>query len=284
MEEEAKNRIRASFERVGFTNAVMFALVMMRNKDLCRRVISASFGREIERIEITTTEKTILAGYATKNVRLDALVEAGGQVFDVEMQANRIGDIPRRARYYHSMIDKELLKPGEEYSDLPDSYVIFIGAKSLLGDGYEPVPARRFEMKDSVTGTPLNDGSVTVILDATAWEKADGELRAMLEFVKKGSQASALDDEGGLATALQDAVDQVREKERNMEIMTAATQLDNMNKELDRNKEVISDLKAQNKEQADVIEAKDATIEAYALEVSELKAMLADALAKSSQD
>ena len=57
-----------------------------------------------------------------------------------------------------------------------------------------------------------------------------------------------------------------------------------MNKELDRNKEVISDLKAQNKEQADVIEAKDATIEAYALEVSELKAMLADALAKSSQD
>ena len=34
--------------------------------------------------------------------------------------------LERRARYYHSQIDMELLARGDGYGNLPDAYVIFI--------------------------------------------------------------------------------------------------------------------------------------------------------------
>ena len=46
--------------------------------------------------------------------------------YNVEMQATSDKSIGKRTRYYHSQIDMELLLSGIPYSELPDSYVIFI--------------------------------------------------------------------------------------------------------------------------------------------------------------
>ncbi len=234
MEIMSKETLREEFKRLDITNAVMFALVMMRNPNLCRWVISASIGREIDEVDVVTTEKTIIAGVGSKNVRLDAVAQAGGEVFDVEMQVARVGDIPRRARYYHSMLDIEFLNGGDDYAELPNSYVIFIGVGPLLGRSFEPAATRMFKMCDLATGRPIGDGAVTVILDASAWETAGGDLGEMLEFVERGDEASALEDEASIAAALQGAVESVKEKEGNMAIMTAAHQLSIMERELQR--------------------------------------------------
>lgn len=45
---------------------------------------------------------------------------------NVEMQAVSHAALGKRARYYHSQIDMDLLETGKEYVELPDSYVIFI--------------------------------------------------------------------------------------------------------------------------------------------------------------
>ena len=42
------------------------------------------------------------------------------------MQAVREEAPGKRTRYYHSQIDMELLQSGASYSELPDTYVIFI--------------------------------------------------------------------------------------------------------------------------------------------------------------
>ena len=45
---------------------------------------------------------------------------------DVEMQKASLKDLPKRSRYYQSMIDGEFLEEGKHYSELPKSVIIFI--------------------------------------------------------------------------------------------------------------------------------------------------------------
>ena len=72
-------------------------------------------------------EKSIIYHPEYKGVRLDVFAKDEHHThYDVEMQATRKPAIGKRARYYHSQIDMELLLCGEEYAKLPNSYVIFI--------------------------------------------------------------------------------------------------------------------------------------------------------------
>ena len=68
----------------------------------------------------------------TKYVRLDLLVEdVSGTVYDAEMQNksnnhSRQDELPKRSRYYQSIIDTAYANTGGEYKLLPEIYIIFI--------------------------------------------------------------------------------------------------------------------------------------------------------------
>ncbi len=49
-----------------------------------------------------------------------------GTIYSIEMQAMPKRNLAKRARYYQSNIDVSVLKEGEDFEDLPQSYVIFI--------------------------------------------------------------------------------------------------------------------------------------------------------------
>ena len=64
---------------------------------------------------------------AYKGIRLDVYAkDHRGTHYDIEMQAIRKVAIEKRSRYYHSQMDMELLLCGKDYSELPNSYGIFI--------------------------------------------------------------------------------------------------------------------------------------------------------------
>ena len=67
------------------------------------------------------------------SVRLDiTAVDSAGRVMDIEVQRDNDGADVRRARYNSSMLDTRLLEKGRPYSDLVDSYVIFITEHDVL--------------------------------------------------------------------------------------------------------------------------------------------------------
>ena len=71
----------------------------------------------------------------THGVTLDIhAVDAGGIHYDIEIQSDNQGAIPKRARYYASMLDISTLPKGATYDQLAESYVIFITDKDYLGD------------------------------------------------------------------------------------------------------------------------------------------------------
>ena len=51
-------------------------------------------------------------------------------------------ELPERARYYQGVIDVDLLKSGQQYKELKDSYIIFICVDDIFGRG---LPKYTFE-------------------------------------------------------------------------------------------------------------------------------------------
>ena len=64
---------------------------------------------------------------------LDCLCEdETNNIYNIEIQNNISGAQPKRARYHAALLDMHSLKRGNDFTQLPRSYVIFITAKDVL--------------------------------------------------------------------------------------------------------------------------------------------------------
>lgn len=71
-----------------------------------------------------------------RSVRLDILAtDSEGRRINVEIQRSDKGAGYRRARYNSSMMDANLLPKGEDFDALPETYVIFITERDVIGKG-----------------------------------------------------------------------------------------------------------------------------------------------------
>lgn len=208
----------------GFTNSVVFNLVMRRNPDLCKEVVETALGFELSKISYIETEKTIQPKLTSKNVRLDVVAKADGKMIDIEMQVAYEPSLARRARYYESAMDTDALKSGISYHELPESYVIFFCKGAPFGKG---CAERRFVMMDALHPTEkmaLDDGRTVVVLSAGNWVEVESpSLSKLLKYIHTGNVDDGSDD---LTSRLENAVRELREDEDNMGYMTLAEQLE----------------------------------------------------------
>lgn len=97
--------------------------------------------------------------------RIDILaVDTDGKRYDIEIQNKKERATPRRARYYASLLDNEVLPKRTDYEDLPESYVIFITAGDALGFRLPVVHVDRIAIENL---EPVDDGSHYIFVDAT---------------------------------------------------------------------------------------------------------------------
>ena len=88
---------------------------------------------------------------------LDCLcTDEKGLLYNIEVQNSSAGAIPKRARYHAALMDTHTLKKGEKFSKLPESYVIFITDKDVLGEGEQLYQIERVIRK---SGNLFRDGS-----------------------------------------------------------------------------------------------------------------------------
>ena len=103
----------------------MFGAVMM-DEENCKGLLERVLEIPIERVEVSR-EKSIVYHPEYKGVRLDVYAKDEYQShYNVEMHVERKAALGKRSRYYQSQMDMELLLSGEDYSELPNTYVIFI--------------------------------------------------------------------------------------------------------------------------------------------------------------
>ena len=109
-------------------------------------------------------------------------VKDSDKVFDIELQNALDDDLPLRTRFYQSMIDTDNLLKGQDYSELPSSFIIFIC-------NFDPfdlnLPIYTFKNRcEENTSLSLNDKTIKLIYNSTAYENEKNvDISAFLEYI-----------------------------------------------------------------------------------------------------
>jgi len=168
-------------EELTFTDDFMFGTVM-KNKRICKGVLERLLHIKVGKIEYPSLQKTITPFYESKGIRLDVYVADSERVFDIEIQTSLPPFLPKRTRYYQSLMDVDNLLRGQSYADLKESYVIFICTQDPFGKG---LPVYTFRSVCSENGSIiLDDKSYKVFYNVSAYGKEDEpELSALLQYL-----------------------------------------------------------------------------------------------------
>ena len=128
MENKMQKKIKKSpsWEELTFANNFLFCKIMESEPDLCRRILEMLLDMKIEKLKPVQAERTMLETMDSKSVRFDVYAKDEKRIFDIEMQTSTSKNLPKRSRYYQSVIDMDNLSKGENYTRLKDSYVIFL--------------------------------------------------------------------------------------------------------------------------------------------------------------
>lgn len=103
-----------------------------------------------EDLKITSAKTQVTLKGLMREVSLDILAEdAEGRKYNIEFQRKSKGAEPERARMNASLIDANSLDKGEDFTALPEVYVIFITEHDVLGGG---LPLYTIEWRINETG------------------------------------------------------------------------------------------------------------------------------------
>ena len=120
-------------------NLTLMSDIFMRNvfkeRECLEYVLQVIMGKQ----DLRVIDQIIQKDYKNMQGRsavMDCVVrDSEGKKFDVEIQQDNEGASPKRARYHSGLMDMNTLNPGQDFEELPESYVIFITRDDVLGYG-----------------------------------------------------------------------------------------------------------------------------------------------------
>ena len=125
---------QTNWEDLSISNDFLFGKVM-QNPRLCQELLKRILpDLKIDHIEYPELQKAIKPDADAKSIRLDVYVKDNENiVYNIEMQASDTKELPKRSRYYQSLIDLQLIDKGQTYRKLNRSFIIFICLEDIFG-------------------------------------------------------------------------------------------------------------------------------------------------------
>ena len=134
----------------------LFMQVVLEEQACTEYILQTILGKSSLKLKEQRLQKR-LSNLHGRALVLDCLcTDEKGLLYNIEVQNSSAGAIPKRARYYAALMDSHTLKKGEKFSKLPESYVIFITDKDVLGEGEQLYQIERVIRK---SGNLFKDGS-----------------------------------------------------------------------------------------------------------------------------
>ena len=138
LEERKKRHHQEDLQRLrGFRSIddTFMRCLFRNNVPLAEMVLRIITGKNDLQLVSCETQADLKRVTGAKSILLDAYgTDSMGKKYDIEVQRADIGAAPHRARYHPSMMDIENLDAGEDFSSLPDTYVIFITESDYFGE------------------------------------------------------------------------------------------------------------------------------------------------------
>ncbi len=128
--------------------------------ELILRIILNKPDLKVENVKTQRIMKNLLG----RDIWLDIdAKDSNGSVFNIEVQRANKGADRKRARYHSSILDAHLLKPSDDFSLLPETYVIFITEHDVIGANE---PLYFIDRQITTTGESFNDGEHIIYVNA----------------------------------------------------------------------------------------------------------------------
>ena len=154
MDEQQRQRNLEKIQRMCLMDDIFFNVCLDGSPECVELILQIVMDEPELKVQSVTTQRTI-ANLNYHGVRFDVMATAKGKVYDIEVQRADEGAIPQRARYNSYMIGVRELHSGKKYNELPESYVIFITAHDVIGDG---LPIYHIDRVIRETGRAFADG------------------------------------------------------------------------------------------------------------------------------
>ncbi|MBR9937302.1 Rpn family recombination-promoting nuclease/putative transposase [Oscillospiraceae bacterium Marseille-Q3528] len=185
-----------------------------------RKLLETLFDRKFPHLKIRAQESFAGVNTDFRGARLDVYIEEDGSaqingdeiptVYDVEPDHNHknaeIKAFPKRARFYHAMIDRRSLKAGEHFGKMKKVYVIFICDYDPFG--YDRV---LYTIKNRCLEEPTmpyeDDAETWVLYTRGKKGNISESLRQLLSYMENTNQNNAINED---LRDIQQMVDQVK--------------------------------------------------------------------------
>lgn len=169
-------------------NLTIMSDMFMRNVLKDKRCTECILRVILENPELQVVDQVLQKDYKNLQGRsavLDCVViDSAGKQMDIEIQQDNEGASPKRARYHAGLMDMNTLNPGQNFDELPDSYVIFITREDVMGHG---LPIYHIERKIEEIDQKFQDEQHIIYVNSEKQE--DTELgRLMHDFTCKNAK------------------------------------------------------------------------------------------------
>ena len=193
------------YEELTFSDDFMFCKVLQHNPQLCRELLELVLGRQVGELVTLERQHPVEITADKRGVRFDVYArDDDSVVYDVEMQNALRDHLPKRTRYIQGLLDLEMLERGAHFSELQESFVIFICRFNLLDEAGR----HRYSFRNLCVEDPsleLEDGTEKIFLCTEgAAEDISPEMKQFLAYVAGNTPESSF------AKRLEDAVAKAR--------------------------------------------------------------------------
>ena len=190
---------------------------MENAKKIAKIIIRRATGHLVENLIVESQKQLKGLSLDKHGIRMDLYMQEIAssdknastlRLYDIEPNKYYEKDLPRRSRFYQSLMDSKLLSGKSRYQHLPDMITIWILP-------YDPFEDDRmiYTIKNMVVENQnlvYNDGITKIILYTKGTKGGSKELKDLLTYLENTTLSNAVDKE---LQELQEIVDNVKDRE-----------------------------------------------------------------------
>ena len=224
--------MKTSLADLNIMDAFLFGKLMTHpvyGVEFGKILIKTILGKEVPYLRVTAQALFYGADTNYHGIRLDAYLDEAAEgeetqpdqeIFDIEPDRNNrkeeVKALPRRIRFYHTMIDQRALESGEGYENLRNVWVIMILSYDPVGEDRIVYTIRNHIVE--LPHIPYDDGARTMLLYTHGTKgPVSEELRQLLSYVEDTTREKAVNVN---LHRVQEMVESIKlDKEANKEYM-----------------------------------------------------------------
>ena len=190
---------------------------MENAKKIAKIIIKRTMGHSVENLVIEPQKQLKGLSLDRHGIRMDLYMQENAtfqdgastlRLYDIEPNKYYEKDLPRRSRFYQSLIDSKLLPSNSRYQNLPDLITIWILPYDPFGDDRMIYTVKNIVVENHEL--VYNDGITKIFVYTKGAKGGSKELKDFLTYMENTTQTNAVDKE---LLELHEIISNVKSKE-----------------------------------------------------------------------